>query len=95
MSQSWIVRAHGRAFAWVLFTSLRFFIWLVFLAVPSLAIFVTLLGFTILLHSLGVVPHEPSDVEVSATVFAGIVISLLLCIGLGTGAFEGLVQKEK
>jgi hypothetical protein len=51
-----------------------------------------------LMHSLGIIGARgtaSNDSELGHLVFAGIVISSLLCIGLHTGAFDRLLPKEK
>jgi hypothetical protein len=91
MSQSWTDRALG----WVLWTSVKFFIWLAILAVPFLGMFVVVFGLSSLLHSLGITKTAPDDSALGGFLFAGIVISSLLCIGFRTGAFDRLLPKEK
>jgi hypothetical protein len=93
MSHSWMVRARDRAFDWILLTSLKFFIWLAFLAVPFLGVFVVVFGLSMALHSLGITRTAPDESAFGGIMFAGIVISSLLCIGLRTGAFDRLLSK--
>jgi len=88
---SWIDRALG----WILWTSLKFFIGLAILAVPFLGVFVVIFGLSMALHSLGINKTAPDDSAFGGILFAGIVISSLLCIGFRTGAFDRLLPKEK
>ena len=79
-------------------TPLKFFIGLAFLAVPFLMLAVVIFVLSDLMHSLGIIGTRgtaPNDSELGHLVFAGIVISSLLCIGIRTGAFDKLLPKEK
>ena len=97
MPKSWISRALDRATEWVLLRSLQLFVSLACLAVP----FLGLLTFGIAIdHVVALFSGDwgsamrigKNDAEI---LFAGIVISLLLCIGIRTEAFDRLSPKEK
>lgn len=90
MPQSWI----DRAVAWACLSSLRLFVLLAYLAVPLLGM-AFLIGAPLdVLHTLGVIKDGPGN-DLALMVFAGIVISLLLCIGKSIGAFDELFQPRK
>lgn len=94
MSKSWIARAFQRTLEWVLSSSLKFFISFAFLAVPTLALLVVAGSFEGIAHDIFGIGKGAPDFVPNAFL-AGIVISSLLCIGLRTGAFDGLFQKQK
>ena len=79
----------SKVFDWVLVSSLRLFIWLAFLAVPFLALGFMLEAILYTLHLWGIPTKASGGSDHSLEfAYARIVISLLLCIGLRTGAFD-------
>ena len=80
----------SKVFDWVLVSSLSLFIGLAFLAVPFLAMGLLLEAILYTLHLWGIPTKASSSGSDHGLefAFAGIVISLLLCIGLRTGAFD-------
>jgi len=96
MSQSWIVRSRDRVFYWLTMKSLKLFVEMAYVMVVLLAAAFMVLMVLTLLSWLGIITQIHPEVDAGAhIIFAGTVISLLLCIGERIGAFDWLRPREK